>query len=159
MSIPSVFFVVGYHAQDHAKEKSPLRKDYNRCLRKVDQNLDPLMAEVMSLRWGLILARDLCFRELEPETDCFEVVQVLHQTRSESTFFDLQNRYVLLLKVHFTLFVILAMFVERVIRLPMIQQNWLLLLMTLFGLRKLLKSLEILLFMISWLAQLNKFGP
>ena len=35
------------------------------------QNLDPKLAEVQSLKWGLIMVRDLCFVEMEVESNCF----------------------------------------------------------------------------------------
>lgn len=69
-------------------------RDNNGCImttatRGWNQQLDPRTAEVMSFKVGLELACDLCFLDVEAETDCLDVTKALSKQVSDNTLFHL----------------------------------------------------------------------
>ena len=47
--------------------------------KSINQSLEPRLAKVQSLKWGLQLALKLCFHDVEAKSNCLEVIQTLHQ--------------------------------------------------------------------------------
>ena len=47
------------------------------------------MAEVLSLKMGLILASEMCFTTVEADSNCLELIQALLHAHQQDTFFNL----------------------------------------------------------------------
>ena len=55
----------------------------------VDLKMEPQLAEIMCMSWGIGLAHELCFWDLEIESNCTELIQALKCPTLDSTFVDL----------------------------------------------------------------------